>query len=119
MQMAYVDGFVVPVPKDSLGQYQEISRAMGKIYRELGALSYVECVADDVSYGELTSFPRAVQLTPEEVVVFAWITYESREQRDAINKKIMEDPRVEQECSQLPVDGKRMILGGFKTIVEM
>lgn len=117
--MAYVDGFVLPVLKDKLPIYREKSRVMGEIYKEYGASSYVECVAEDVPYGELTSFPRAVQVTPEEIVVFAWVTYESRQQRDAVNEKVMADPRMKAMFPELPVDGKRMIFGGFETIVQL
>lgn len=117
--MAYVDGFVIPVPKDKLALYQEKSRVMGEVFKEYGASSYVECVAEDVPYGELTSFPRAVQVTPEETVVFAWVAYESRQQRDAVSEKVMADPRVTALFEQMPVDGKRMIFGGFETIVQM
>lgn len=117
--MAYVDGFVLPVLKDKLALYKEMSRVVGEIYKEYGASSYVECVADDVPYGELTSFPRAVQVTPEEIVVFSWVTYESRQQRDAVNEKVMADPRMKDIFNEMPVDGKRMIFGGFEAIVQM
>jgi uncharacterized protein YbaA (DUF1428 family) len=115
----YVDGFVLPVPRDKQELYKEKARLIGDIFKSLGAVSYVECVADDVPYGELTSFPRAVQAKPDEVVVLSWITYESREQRDAVNKKVMADPRIEALCKDLPVDGKRMILGGFEAFVQL
>lgn len=117
--MSYVDGFVLPVPKENLEAYKEIARKMGDIWKEYGALAYVECVADDVPYGELTSFPRSVQVTEEETVVFAYIVYESREQRDIINAKVMADPRVEMDMANMPFDAKRMIYGGFKTVIEM
>lgn len=117
--MSYVDGFVLPVPKKNLEVYKEIARKMGDIWKEYGALAYVECVADDVPYGELTSFPRSVQVTEEETVVFAYIVYESREQRDIINAKVMADPRVEMDMANMPFDAKRMIYGGFKTVIEM
>lgn len=117
--MAYVDGFLVPVPKDKLEQYKELSRKMGEVWKSYGALSYVECVADDVPYGELTSFPRAVQMKPDETVVFAWITYESRQQRDAINEKVMADERVKAMFDQTPFDGKRMIFGGFQAFLSL
>jgi len=117
--MPYVDGFVLAVPKDKLDAYKEVAELAGKVWMELGALSYVECFADDVPYGELTSFPRAVQATDDEVVVFSWITYESREKRDEINAKVMTDPRMKvgQEC--MPFDGKRMIYGGFKSFMAL
>ena len=119
--MNYVDGFVVPVPKAQLAAYRRLARKAGQIWREHGALSYVECVADDVKPGKLTSFPQAVKLKPDEVVVFSWIVFSSRTQRDRTNKKVMSDPRLAKmiESQKLPFDGKRMFWGGFKTIVEL
>ena len=115
----YVDGFVLAVPKDGIDQYEKIAREAGAVWRDHGALSVSECVADDVPYGELTSFPRAVHATDDEIVVFAWITYESREARDEINRKVMADPRMEELMTHVPVDGKRMIFGGFRTLVNL
>src|SRR3712207_9076117 len=112
--MAYVDGFVLAVPKAKLEAYKEVATLAGKVWKEHGALDYVECVADDVPYGELTSFPRAVQAKDDEVVFFSWITYESREQRDAILKKVMADPRLQGSMEDAPFEGKRMIYGGFR-----
>ncbi|QCI63343.1 DUF1428 domain-containing protein [Phreatobacter stygius] len=117
--MSYVDGFVLAVPKDKIDAYKEISRKAGAVWKEYGALDYVECVADDVPYGELTSFPRAVQAKDDETVVFSWILYESREQRDAVNAKVMADPRIKETMSDMPFDGKRMIFGGFKTLLRL
>lgn len=117
--MAYVDGFLVPVPKDQLAKYKEVARKMGEVWKSYGALSYVECVADDVPYGELTSFPRAVQMKPEETVIFSWITYESRQQRDSINEKVMADERVKAMFGDMTFDGKRMIFGGFETFLTL
>lgn len=118
--MTYVDGFVLAVPKDRVDEYREFSRKAGEVWKEYGARTYVECVADDVPYGEITSFPRAVQAQEDEVVVFSWITYDSREQRDAVNAKVMEDPRLKgQGMEQAPFDGKRMIYGGFTTLLEL
>ena len=117
--MAYVDGFLVPVPKDKVQVYKEKSRICGEVWKSHGALSYVECVADDVPYGELTSFPRSVQLKPEEIVVFSWITYESRQQRDACNEKVMADPRLKDIMKEMPIDGKRMIFGGFEQLLSL
>lgn len=117
--MAYVDGFLVAVPKDKLDEYKKLSRKAGKIWMEHGALSFVECAADDVQEGKLTSFPRAVKLKDDETVVFSWIVYRSRRERDAINKKVMSDPRLKMDPSSMPFDGKRMVWGGFKPIVEM
>ena len=87
--MPYVDGFIVAVPKKKLEAYVRLSKKCGKVWREYGALDYREWVADDVKVGKLTSFPRSVKLKPGETVVFAWITYKSRAQRDKINAKVM------------------------------
>jgi len=116
---AYVDGFVIAVPKDKVDEYEKIARDAAAVWREYGALSVYECVADDVPYGELTSFPRAVQATDDETVIFSWIAYESREARDAVNEKVMADPRIKEGMTDVPFDAKRMIYGGFRTIVEM
>jgi uncharacterized protein YbaA (DUF1428 family) len=118
-KMPYVDGFVVPVPKAKLEDYKALARKAGEIWKEFGALAYVECVGDDVPYGELTSFPRAVQTKDDEVVVFSWILYESRAQRDAVNAKVMSDPRLKAEMTAMPFDGKRMIYGGFETMMQL
>ena len=118
----YVDGFVLPLPKRNLAAYRRIARAAGKVWMELGALEYIECVADDVKPGKWTSFPQSVKLKPNEVVVFSWIVYKSRAQRDRVNKQVMQHPRIQkmmQEMKKPPFDGKRMIFGGFKSIVEM
>ncbi|PST19326.1 DUF1428 domain-containing protein [Rhizobium sp. JAB6] len=117
--MSYVDGFIVAVPKDKIEAYKALAQRAGEIWREYGALSYVEAIGDDVPYGELTSFPRAVQATEDEVVVFSWITYESRESRDAILARVMADPRLKDEMENMPFDGKRMIYGGFKVAIEL
>jgi uncharacterized protein YbaA (DUF1428 family) len=118
--MAYVDGFVLPIPRDNLEKYREFATAAGKVWKEYGALAFHECVADDVKPGETTSFPQAVKLEPNEVVVFSWIVYKSREHRDDVNAKVMKDPRVSSMGpDQMPFDGKRMIYGGFKSIVEL
>jgi uncharacterized protein YbaA (DUF1428 family) len=117
----YVDGFVTPVPKDKLDEYRRLARRAGKIWREHGALEYVECVADDVDPGKVTSFPRSVKLKDDEVVAFSWITYKSRAQRDRILKLVMADKRLADmmDPKALPFDAKRMFWGGFKTLVEM
>jgi uncharacterized protein YbaA (DUF1428 family) len=117
--MPYVDGFVLAVPKQNIDAYKEMARRAGEVWKEHGALAYAECIGDDVPYGELTSFPRAVQAKDDEVVVFAWIIYESREKRDAINAKVMEDPRLKAQMSDMPFDGKRMIYGGFETFLQL
>jgi len=119
--MSYVDGFVLPVPEKNLAAYRRMSQKAGKIWKEHGALEYVECVADDVQSGKHTSFPQSVKLKPGEVVVFSWIVYKSRAQRDRINKKVMADPRLTDMMNpkDLPFDGKRMFWGGFKPIVQL
>ena len=119
--MSYVDGFVVPVPKEKLDAYRAMAQEAGKVWREHGALRYRECIADDVKPGKLTSFPQSVQLQEGEVVVFSWIEYASRAERDAINEKVMKDPRLADmmDPANLPFDGKRMIFGGFETMLEL
>ncbi|MDB5450704.1 MAG: signal recognition particle [Phenylobacterium sp.] len=117
--MAYVDGFVLAVPKQNLEAYKALARTAGAVWKEHGALAYVECVGDDVPQGELTSFPRAVQAKDDETVIFSWIVYPSREQRDAINAKVMADPRLKHDPATMPFDGKRMIYGGFETLIEL
>lgn len=117
--MSYVDGFLLAVRKDKVEAYKAIARTAGDVWMEHGALAYVECLADDVPYGELTSFPRAVQANEDETVVFAWVVYRSREARDEVNRKVMADPRMKTEPSEWPFDGKRMIFGGFKPFLEL
>jgi uncharacterized protein YbaA (DUF1428 family) len=119
--MQYVDGFIVAVPKKNLKAYQALARKAGKVWKEYGALEYRECVAEDVKVGKLTSFPRSVKLKPGETVIFSWITYKSRKHRDSVNAKVMKDPRLANmmDPKALPFDGKRMIYGGFDTIVTM
>jgi len=114
--MAYVDGFVIPVPKDKIDAYKAQAKNAGEIWKEHGALDFVECIGDDVPYGEVTSFPRAVLAKDDEVVVFSWIVYPSRAERDAINAKVMADPRLDKET---PFDGKRLIYGGFEIWLRM
>lgn len=119
--MSYVDGFVVAVPEKNMDAYRKMSRKAGKLWREHGAVAYVECVADDVKPGKTTSFPQAVKLKEGEVVVFSYIVYKSRRDRDRINKAVMADPRLAATCdpTKMPFDGKRMIYGGFKAIIEL
>jgi len=115
----YVDGYILPVPKKNLDAYREMASLAGKVWKEHGALSYVECVAEDVKPGTHTSFPQAVKLEEGETVVFAWITYESREARDRINAAVMKDPRLKHDMANMPFDGKRMFWGGFQPIVQL
>ncbi|HSQ70182.1 MAG TPA: DUF1428 domain-containing protein [Steroidobacteraceae bacterium] len=116
----YVDGFVVPVPRARLAEYRRMARKAGKVWRDHGALDYVECVGDDVPPGKCTSFPRAVKLEADEVVVFSWIVYRSRRDRDRINAKVMKDPQLASmmDPETLPFDGRRMFWGGFKLLVR-
>ena len=118
--MAYVDGFVLPVPKKSLAAYRSMAKKAGKIWREHGALEFRETVADDVKKGKWTSFPRSVKLKSNETVVFSWIVYKSRAQRDRVLKKVMSDKRLAgmMDPNNMPFDGRRMIYGGFKQIVK-
>lgn len=113
--MAYVDGFVTPVPRARLDDYLEQARIAGQVWRDCGALSFHECVGDDVKPGKLTSFPQSVMLKDDEVVVFSWIVYESRAKRDEVNAKVIEDPRMKDlmDPQKMAFDGKRMIWGGF------
>ena len=119
--MPYVDGFIVPVPKKNLQAYRQMARKSGKIWKEHGALEYIECVADDVKPGKVTSFPQSVKLKAGEIVVFSWIVYRSRAERNRINKKVMSDPRLKDmmDPKAMPFDGKRMIYGGFKVLVDL
>lgn len=117
--MAYVDGFLIAVPKENIETYKEMAGIAGALWMEHGALAFVENVGDDVPYGELTSFPRAVQAKEDEVVLFSWILYESREARDAVNARVMSDPRLDHEKWKGVFDGKRMIYGGFRNLVTL
>jgi uncharacterized protein YbaA (DUF1428 family) len=119
--MAYVDGFVVPVPKKSMKAYEKMSRKAGKVWLDHGAIDYHECVADDVSVGKLTSFPRSVKLKKNETVVFSWITYKSRKHRDTVMGKVMKDKRIADmmDPKKMPFDARRMFWGGFKTFIDL
>ena len=119
--MRYVDGYVVPVPKKNVAAYQRMAQKAGKVWRDHGALEYIECIADDVKPGKLTSFPQSVKLKSGETVVFAYIVYKSRAHRDRVNAKVMKDPRLASmmDPKALPFDGKRMFWGGFKTLVDL
>ncbi len=118
--MSYVDGFVLPVPQGRLAEYRRMARLGGKVWKEHGALAYLEAVADDVKPGKHTSFPQAVKLKPDEVVIFAYIIYRSRAHRDRVNAKAMADPRLaSMDARSMPFDGKRMFWGGFKAFVDL
>ncbi|NNL55693.1 MAG: DUF1428 domain-containing protein [Woeseia sp.] len=116
----YVDGYLIAVPKKKLDEYRRMARKAGKIWIEHGALEYRENVAEDVKPGKVTSFPRAVKMRRGETVVFSYIVFRSRAHRDRVNKKAMEDPRfADWTPENMPFDGKRMIWGGFSTIVDL
>ena len=116
----YVDGFVLPIPKKNVGAYRKLARKAGKIWKEHGALEYRECVGDDVPPGKTTSFPKSVKLKANEVVWFSWIVYKSRKHRDAVNAKVLKDPRIARMGAEsMPFDLKRMIYGGFKVSVKL
>ena len=118
--MNYVDGFVLPVQKKKVAAYRSMAKLSAKVWLEHGALGFYESVADDVPYGKRTSFPRSVKLKSNETVVFSWITYKSRAHRDRVNKKVMADPRLKDmmDLKTLPFDAKRMIYGGFESLVK-
>jgi len=116
--MSYVDGYILPVPKDKIAEYEKLATLAGKIWIEHGALEYRECVGDDLDIKELVPFPQLVQTKPDETVVFAWIVFESKERRDEINAKVMADPRL--SCmgpEGSPFDHTRMAFGGFRILV--
>jgi uncharacterized protein YbaA (DUF1428 family) len=116
----YVDGFVVPVPKDRLAEYKRFARKFDALWIRHGALEVHECVADDVKPGKSTSFPQAVKLKPDEIVVFSWIVFKSRRHRDAVNKKVMADPLMASvDPKNMPFDGQRMFWGGFKQFLGL
>jgi uncharacterized protein YbaA (DUF1428 family) len=119
--MPYVDGFVVPVPKKNIAAYRSMARKAGKVWREHGAIEFRECVADDVKVGKWTSFPRSVKLKRGETVMFSYIVYKSRADRDRVLAKVMKDKRLAKmmDGKAMPFDAKRMIYGGFKSIVDL
>ena len=117
--MTYVDGFVAAVPTANRQAYREHAEKAARLFKEFGALSVVECWGDDVPEGKLTSFPLAVKRKDDETVVFSWITWPLRQARDDAWKKVMEDPRMRPENNPMPFDGKRLIYGGFETIVNV
>ncbi len=118
--MKYVDGFVLSVPKKNLPAYRRMAQKAGKLWRELGALDYKECVGDDLNVKMGVPFPRMMKPKPGETVVFSYIVYKSRAHRDQVNAKIMKDPRVAKLCDpkKMPFDVKRMVYGGFEVLVE-
>jgi len=119
--MNYVDGFVLPVQKKKVAAYRSMAKLSAKVWLEHGALSFYESVADDVPYGKRTSFPRSVKQKSGETVIFSYIVYKSRADRDRINAKVMKDKRLAKmmEPKALPFDAKRMIWGGFKIVIAL
>jgi uncharacterized protein YbaA (DUF1428 family) len=119
--MQYVDGFVIPLPKKNIAAYRAIAKKAGKVWRDHGALEVKECIAEDVKVGKHTSFPQSVKLKPDETVVFSWIVFKSRAHRDRVNAKVMKDPRLAKmmDPKKMPFDGKRLIYGGFETLVAI
>jgi uncharacterized protein YbaA (DUF1428 family) len=118
--MPYVDGFVIPVPKKNLDAYRRMAQKAAKVWKDHGALEVRECVAEDVKVGKVTSFPRSVKRKPAETVVFSWIVFKSRADRDRVNAKVMKDPRLAEmmDLKSMPFDAKRMIYGGFEVMVD-
>ncbi len=119
--MPYVDGFVLPIPRRHLDRYRRLSHKAGKVWREHGALEYRECVGDDLNIKGTKTFPQQVKPKPGETIVFSWIVYKSRAHRDRVNAKVMKDKRLEKmmQPNAMPFDMKRMVYGGFKTIVDL
>ena len=119
--MPYVDGFVIPVPKRNLAAYRRMALKSGKIWKEHGALEYRECVGDDLDIKGVKTFPRQIRPKPGETVLFSWIVYKSRAHRDQVNARVLKDPRITRmmEQQKMPFDGKRMVYGGFRTIVDL
>ena len=117
--MAYVDGFLIPVPRRHRAKYQKMSTQAGKVWMDHGALGYHECVGDDVLYGRQVSFPQGVKLKKGEQVWFSWIVYKSRKDRDRVNAKAMKDPRLVMDPKAMPFDSKRMVFGGFRMVVDL
>ena len=113
----YVDGFLLPIPAASLEAYIAVATKASRIWIEHGALDYRECLGDDLDMPDMVSFKQAAGAEDDELVVFAWITYPDRASRDAINQKVMNDPRLKDACQGV-FDYRRMACGGFKTIVH-
>lgn len=116
--MSYVDGFVLAVPKDKVEDYRKMAELGREVWMDHGALGYMEAIADDVPYGELTSFPRAVMAKEDEITFFSYIVYRDRAHRDDVQAKVMADPRMNFDPADSPFDMKRMIFGGFSAMVE-
>jgi uncharacterized protein YbaA (DUF1428 family) len=119
--MRYVDGFVLPVPKKNLQIYRSIAQKAGKIWREHGAIEYIEAAGDDLDVKFGVSFTRTIKLKPGETVVISFILFKSRAHRDRVNAKVMADPRMKKmmEKGPMPFEVKRMVYGGFKLLVDL
>ena len=117
--MAYVDGFVLPVPVENMDAYKKDARKAGKVWLKHGALQYFESVADDVPEGKSTDFYRAVKRKDGETVIFAFAVYKNRKHRDDVMKKVMADPELKMDPASMPFDARRMFWGGFKTFIEL
>jgi uncharacterized protein YbaA (DUF1428 family) len=115
----YVDGFVAAVPTANREIYKKHAEAVAAVFKEHGALRFVECWGDDVPQGKLTSFPMAVKCKEDETVVFSWVTWPSRQVRDEGMKNVMGDPRLQRDVNPMPFDGKRLIYGGFEVLVDV
>lgn len=118
--MAYVDGFVIPLPTKNIPAYKKMARLACKVWMEHGALAYHECIGEDLDIAMGRPFPKLVKPKPGETVVFAWITYRNRKHRDSVNTKVMQDPRMTRAMAGgvMPFDMKRMSYGGFKTLIS-
>lgn len=115
----YIDSFVLAVPTEKLDDYRKLAELTAQIWKDHGALEYVECVAEDVRPGKITSFPQAVQLQDGETVVFAWAAYRSRKHRDEVMAKVFADERMKQHSpATMPFDTMRMFWGGFKVLLD-
>jgi uncharacterized protein YbaA (DUF1428 family) len=115
----YVDGFVIPLPKKNVNVYRRMAQKAGKIWRDHGTLEFRECVGEDLNVKMGMPFPRGLKAKPAETVLFSYIVFKSRAHRDRVNAKVMKDPRLAKIMkSPMPFDVKRMLYGGFKTIVE-
>lgn len=117
--MVYVDGFLLVVPKKKLSAYTAIAKKAGKVWRAHGALEYRECAGEDMTTACGVPFPKVVKAKASECVVFSWIVYKSRKHRDAVNAKVMQDPRIlAMMNTPMPFDMTRMSHGGFDVLVD-
>ncbi|WP_024298355.1 DUF1428 domain-containing protein [Methylomicrobium lacus] len=119
--MAYIDGFLLPLPTSNIDEYRRQAQAAGQIWIEHGALAFQECIADDMTPQGSLTFPELIKTQAGETVVFSYIVFESREHRDQVNAKVMADPRLKNLCDpdNMPFDCKRMAYGGFNSLVSL